>query len=129
MDPGTAIEAANAATTAASQESIMDAALKGWTQKIIWIGLSMCFWMMAKDWMARMAAGLSFLMSRDFQSGDTVILDGEQAIIISIGTRQTTFQIREGKSLRWRYVPNHLIETVRLEKVVDVIENGHHKHD
>ena len=124
MDPVAAAELANQAATA-TDGNPLGAMFKDAGSHILWLGVRLCFWMLIKDWLTRISAGISFWFSRDFQPGDTVLLDGETAIIVSIGARQSTFQIREGKVVRWRFVPNHLIEQLKLEKVVDVVQNGH----
>ena len=93
--------------------------LKDYIQHLLWVGLSLCGWMLIKDFLARLAAGVSFFFDQSFSVGDQVILDGERCVILSIGVRQTTFQIEEDGEIRWRFVPNDKIVEVRLEKVVD----------
>lgn len=93
--------------------------LKEYIQHIIWIGLSLLIWSLIKDFVARFAGGLSFYWDKHFNAGDHVIIDGEAAVIISIGMRETVFEIKTSeKGMKWRYVPNDKIRSLKLEKVV-----------
>jgi len=79
---------------------------------------SIVFVIWFKDLATNIAKGISFKMKPGFEPGDSVILDGEDALIINIGIWETVFEIRrEGKTC-WRYVPNTRIDYIRLEKVV-----------
>ena len=65
-------------------------------------------------------------MNREFNPGDVVILDGEEAVIITIGLTKTVFEKVGNRGLVWRYVPNERLAFLKLEKVVrkDVHKNG-----
>jgi|TARA_B110000263_G_C15301918_1_gene508418 hypothetical protein len=85
--------------------------------------LALVITLMFKDYATGIAKGLKFRLSRDFQEGDKVILDGERALIVKIGNSVTVFGItKEGGSLDgdycWRYVPNERIATLKLEKII-----------
>lgn len=77
-----------------------------------------------KDSAGRVAKGLSFKFSRQFNEGDEVVLDGERALIIKIGFFHTVFGIyKTGTnsakvSHYWRYVPNERIPFLKIEKIV-----------
>ena len=79
--------------------------------------------LMFKDYATGIAKGLRFRMSRDFNEGDKVLLDGERALIVKIGTATTVFGIHKSEgALRgdycWRYVPNERISSLKLEKII-----------
>ena len=65
-----------------------------------------------------MAKGLKFKMNKAFNAGDHVILDGADAIIVSIGMSETVFGIYSEKGYLWRFVPNERIAMLKLEKVI-----------
>ena len=77
-----------------------------------------------RDFATSFVKGMKFKLSKDFNQGDQVVLDGKKALIISIGAKQTIFQLSDDDhTYRWRYVPNARIETLKLEKVI-FKENG-----
>jgi hypothetical protein len=86
--------------------------------------LSIIIALMIKDWATSFAKGLKFKMNRDFNPGDVVILDSEEAVIITIGLTKTVFEKINNRGLVWRYVPNERLAYLKLEKVVrtDVID-------
>jgi proteasome assembly chaperone (PAC2) family protein len=46
------------------------------------------------------------------------LLDGELAMIVKIGARQTVFGVYSDRGYTWRYVPNERIPFLKLEKVI-----------
>jgi hypothetical protein len=48
-----------------------------------------------------------------------VLLDGEQAIIVKIGLRETVFGTYGPNGYTWRYVSNARIEYLKLEKIIN----------
>jgi hypothetical protein len=91
--------------------------------------ISIIMAMMIKDWAVSFVKGLKFKMNREFNPGDVVLLDGEEAVIITIGLTKTVFEKIGNKGLVWRYVPNERLAYLKLEKVVrtDVRKNGAEK--
>ena len=83
----------------------------------ILISLIVAIWF--KDFATGMAKGLKFKMNKAFNAGDQVILDGQDAVIVSIGTTETVFGIYSEKGYTWRYVPNERIAMLKLEKVYE----------
>ena len=83
----------------------------------ILISLIVAIWF--KDIATAMAKGLKFKMNKAFNAGDQVILDGQDAVIVSIGTSETVFGIYSDKGYTWRYVPNERIAMLKLEKVIN----------
>ena len=83
----------------------------------ILISLIVAIWF--KDFATGMAKGLKFKMNKAFNAGDQVILDGQDAVIVSIGTTETVFGIYSEKGYTWRYVPNERIAMLKLEKVIN----------
>ena len=85
-----------------------------------WIGIliSLIIAIWVKDMATGMAKGLKFKMNKAFNAGDHVILDGADAIIVSIGMSETVFGIYSEKGYLWRFVPNERIAMLKLEKVI-----------
>lgn len=76
-----------------------------------------------KDLGSVLVKGLTFKYSRDFNEGDKVVLEGEEAIIVKIGFTQTVFGVyrkSESGSIThyWRFVANERIPFLNIEKVV-----------
>ena len=86
--------------------------------------LSIIIALMIKDWATSFAKGLKFKMNRDFNPGDIVLLDSEEAVIITIGVTKTVFEKVNNRGIVWRYVPNERLAYLKLEKVIrtDVID-------
>ena len=80
------------------------------------ISLLVAIWM--KDYATSLAKGLKFKMNPAFNEGDEVLLDGELAMIVKIGTRETVFGVYSEIGYTWRYVPNERIPYLKLEKVI-----------
>jgi hypothetical protein len=85
--------------------------------------------LMIKDWATSLAKGLKFKLNNAFNPGDLVLLDGEEAVIITIGITKTVFEKVNDRGIVWRYVPNERLAYLKLEKVIrsDVHENGAEK--
>ena len=58
-------------------------------------------------------------MNAAFNEGDKVILDGNDALIVKIGLRESIFGVYSDKGFTWRYVPNERIPFLKLEKVIN----------
>ena len=71
------------------------------------------------DFATGIAKGLKFKMNKAFNEGDTVILDGADALIVKIGLSETVFGVYSEKGYTWRYVPNERIPMLKLEKVIN----------
>ena len=80
------------------------------------ISLVVAIWF--KDFATAMAKGLRFKYDPAFHEGDDVLLDGELAMIVKIGIRQTVFGVYSDRGYTWRYVPNERIPYLKLEKVI-----------
>ena len=63
--------------------------------------------------------GMKFRTNKHFKEGDKVLLEGQQAMIISIGWRQSVFGVYGETGYTWRFIPNKKIESLKLEKIVD----------
>ena len=72
-----------------------------------------------KDFAANLAVSLSFYFDKKFNAGDVVYIDDEKATIVTIGIRNTTFQIESEKGTTWRVVPNDRIKHLKLEKIIN----------
>ena len=72
-----------------------------------------------KDFATKIAKGMSFKMNKSFNEGDSVILDGQEAIIVKIGLSESVFGIYSDRGYTWRYVPNERIPMLKLEKVIN----------
>ena len=88
--------------------------------------ISIIMAMMIKDWATSLAKGIKFKLSNAFNPGDVVLLDGVEAVIITIGVTKTVFEKVNDRGIVWRYVPNERLAFLKLEKVVrsDVHKNG-----
>ena len=82
----------------------------------ILISLVIAIWF--KEFATGLAKGLKFKMNKAFNAGDRVLLDGQDAVIVSIGTSETVFGIYSEKGYTWRYVPHERISMLKLEKVI-----------
>ena len=87
----------------------------------ILISLVIAIWF--KEFATGLAKGLKFKMNKAFNAGDRVLLDGQDAVIVSIGTSETVFGIYSEKGYNWRYVPNERISIIKLEKVIQSDEH------
>jgi len=74
--------------------------------------------LVVKDFLTTFVAGFFFYMNRDFSEGHHVYIDGEEAVIIKVGLRNTIFEIKNGRGETWRYVPNDKIKGLKLERVI-----------
>ena len=83
----------------------------------ILFSLMIAFWL--KDFTQNLMVGLKFRMNSAFNEGDKVLLDGNDALIVKIGIRDTVFGVYSDKGYTWRYVPNVRIPTLKLEKIIN----------
>ena len=81
------------------------------------VSLIVAIWL--KDYATSIAKGLKFKMNPAFNEGDEVLLDGEPAMIVKIGTVETVFGVYSDRGYTWRYVPNERIPYIKLEKVIN----------
>ena len=81
------------------------------------VSLIVAVWL--KDYATTIAKGLKFKMNPAFNEGDEVLLDGEPAMIVKIGTIETVFGVYSDRGYTWRYVPNERIPYIKLEKVIN----------
>ena len=83
-----------------------------------WIGvlISLVVAIWFKDFATGLAKGLKFKMNPAFNEGEEVLLDGELAMIVKIGVRETVFGLYTKRGYTWRYVPNERIPMLKLEK-------------
>ena len=72
-----------------------------------------------KELVTDIVASIRWKMKRAFEPGDVVYLDGERATIISIGYRETVFEVNNGRGRVWRHIDNKRIPFVRLERVIE----------
>jgi len=75
--------------------------------------------MMLKDLAIKIAKGWAFKVNPAFNEGDSVVLDGESAIIVKIGLIETVFGVYAKHGYTWRYVPNERIPFLKLEKIIN----------
>lgn len=71
-----------------------------------------------KDLITSIVASIKWKMKPGFEPGDECFLDGERATIVSIGYRETIFEIDNGRGKVWRYIENTRMPVVRLEKII-----------
>jgi len=87
-------------------------------EPLIGLGITAIIVLWFKEAVGDFVASLRWKMKPGFEPGDEVFLDGEKATIISIGMRETIFEINNGRGKVWRYIYNTRIPTHRLEKVI-----------
>ena len=73
----------------------------------------------SKNFVDAFVKGATFKMNAVFNEGDKVILDGNDALIVKIGLRESIFGVYSDKGFTWRYVPNERIPFLKLEKVIN----------
>ena len=95
--------------------------LNFWTIAGPWAAVigSIIVGMWIKDWATGFAKGARFRMSKSFNEGDKVIVEGKPALIIKIGFTETVFGVYNDDGYTWRYVQNERIPYLKLEKIVD----------
>ena len=81
--------------------------------------LSILIIMWIKDAISAFMEGMKFRTNKHFKEGDKVLLEGQHAMIISIGWRQSVFGVYGKDGYTWRFIPNKRIEFLKLEKIVD----------
>ena len=86
-----------------------------WIAILVWIQRHFGLKTLAQN----MMIGLKFKFNPAFNEGDSVLLDGNDAIIVKIGLRETVFGVYGEKGYTWRYVPNTRIPPIKLEKIVN----------
>ena len=87
--------------------------------EFIEIAISILVIMWVKDTIGSFMEGMKFRNNKHFKEGDKVLLEGQQAMIISIGWRQSVFGVYGEAGYTWRFIPNKRIESLKLEKIVD----------
>ena len=87
--------------------------------EFIGYALSILVMLWIKDAIGSFLEGLKFRNNKHFKEGDKVLLEGQQAMIISIGWRQSVFGVYGETGYTWRFIPNKKIENLKLEKIVD----------
>ena len=87
--------------------------------EFIGYALSILVMLWIKDAIGSFLQGLKFRNNKHFQEGDKVLLEGQQAMIITIGWKQSVFGVYGEKGYTWRFIPNNKIESLKLEKIVD----------
>lgn len=85
------------------------------------IGMAFVVLMFAKELLTEIARGLRFRFDPTFNEGDVVFLDSERAIIVKLGMITTVFGVtKEDGTYCWRYVPNTRIQSLKLEKIINL---------
>lgn len=87
--------------------------------EFIGYALSILVIMWVKDAISTFMEGMKFRNNKHFKEGDKVLLEGQQAMIITIGWRQSVFGVYGADGYTWRFIPNKKIESLKLEKIVD----------
>lgn len=72
-----------------------------------------------KELASDLVASIRWKIKPGFEPGDIVFLDGERATIVSIGYRETIFEVDNGRGKVWRYIDNKRIPIHKLEKIID----------
>jgi hypothetical protein len=100
------------------ETSILEQNLTTYVTPILALLISGIFALWVKELVGDFVASLRWKMKPGFEPGDIVFLDGERATIISIGMRETIFEIDNGRGKVWRYIYNTRMPTHRLEQII-----------
>lgn len=71
-----------------------------------------------KDFISNLVAAINWKLKKGFEPGDVVYLDGELVTIVSIGVRETIFEIDNGRGKVWRHVDNTRIPYLKVERII-----------
>ncbi len=104
-------------------EITLGAGAIAWITALITIALGLA----VKDLVTTFVSGLLFKINKTFNEGDRVYLEGQEAVIIKIGMRQTVFEIDDERGHIWRYIYNDRIKYLKLEKFIKNNENAKEK--
>ena len=74
--------------------------------------------MSLKQLIGDIVASIRWKFKPNFEPGDKVYVDNEPAIIISIGYRETIFEIQKENERVWRHVENKRIPWLKLERQI-----------
>lgn len=85
-----------------------------WITALITIAVGLA----VKDLLTTSVNGVLFFFNSDFRVGDRVYINGQKAIIIRIGFRQTIFRIDRDDEEIWLFVFNDRIKYQSLEKII-----------
>ena len=72
--------------------------------EFIEIAISILVIMWVKDTIGSFMEGMKFRTNKHFKEGDKVLLEGQQAMIISIGWRQSVFGVYGEAGYTWRFI-------------------------
>jgi hypothetical protein len=87
-------------------------------EPLIGLGITAVIVLWLKEAVGDIVASIRWKMKPGFEPGDEVYLDSERATIISIGWRETIFEIDNGRGKVWRYIYNKRMPIHKLEKVI-----------
>lgn len=74
--------------------------------------------LMMKDIAIEAVIGIRIYMSRSFNPGDRVYIDGKMAVIIQQDFHKTIFQIQDERGTIWMYVFNAKFKDLLIEKII-----------
>jgi len=97
----------------------MEDQITSWLEPIIGLGITAIIALWFKEAVGDIVASIRWKMKPGFEPGDIVYLDGEKATIVSIGLRETIFEIDNGRGKVWRYIYNKRISSHKLEKIIN----------
>lgn len=95
-------------------EITLGAGVIAWITALVTIALGLA----VKDLITTAVGGFLFYHNKNFNEGDHVYINGDEAVIIKIGMRQTIFKMDNGRGETWLYVYNDRIHIMKLEKVI-----------
>ena len=96
----------------------MEEQITSWIEPIIGLGITAIIVLWFKEAVGDVVASIRWKLKPGFEPGDVVYLDGEEATIVSIGFRETIFEIENGRGKVWRYIYNKRMPMHKLEKVI-----------
>ena len=96
----------------------MEEQITQWVAPLVGLGITAIIVLWFKEAVGDVVASIRWKMKPGFEPGDVVYLDGEEATIVSIGFRETIFELNNGRGKVWRYIYNKRIPYHKLEKII-----------
>ena len=95
-------------------QQILEQMMGAW----LWTVGGIAFWMLIKDTLKEMFAGIAVFIGNDFNEDDIVYISGRKARVHRCGIRKTVFVMLEADPPRKWPVMNHRLAGMNIEKTL-----------